>query len=168
MSLKPPIQIDKVLPVVSITHILLSMQNTCNRLSNLTSQICFSSVVELYSLQSNLDVCRLLYYKRIFWGYGEFHSTLLFEWKLPFIELVVRICMWLLHFGVPVCLTYHTYHTNPFLTIFCQVSQSRLAFLASAEAPPLLSVLPKSSNEQSGLLIIGPEGGNWNLDSKFK
>ncbi|GJN23443.1 hypothetical protein PR202_gb11092 [Eleusine coracana subsp. coracana] len=38
------------------------------------------------------------------------------------------------------------------------VSQSRLAFLASAEAPPLLSVLPKSSSEQSGLLIIGPEG----------
>jgi len=40
------------------------------------------------------------------------------------------------------------------------VSQSKLAFLASAEAPPLLRVLPKSSNEQSGLLIIGPEGGN--------
>ncbi|CAN6292365.1 unnamed protein product [Urochloa humidicola] len=38
------------------------------------------------------------------------------------------------------------------------VSESNLAFLASAEAPPLLSVLPKSSNEQSGLLIIGPEG----------
>uniref|UniRef100_A0A0A9B7H1 16S rRNA (uracil(1498)-N(3))-methyltransferase n=1 Tax=Arundo donax TaxID=35708 RepID=A0A0A9B7H1_ARUDO len=38
------------------------------------------------------------------------------------------------------------------------VSQSKLAFLASAEAPPLLSVLPKSINEQSGLLIIGPEG----------
>ncbi|CAN6303684.1 unnamed protein product [Urochloa humidicola] len=38
------------------------------------------------------------------------------------------------------------------------VSESKLAFLASAEAPPLLSVLPKSSNEQSGLLIIGPEG----------
>ncbi|TVU45260.1 hypothetical protein EJB05_04741, partial [Eragrostis curvula] len=38
------------------------------------------------------------------------------------------------------------------------VSQSRFAFLASAEAPPLLSVLPKSSTEQSGLLIIGPEG----------
>ncbi|XP_066379570.1 uncharacterized protein [Miscanthus floridulus] len=38
------------------------------------------------------------------------------------------------------------------------VSQSKLAFLASAEAPPLLSVLPKSSTEQSGLLIIGPEG----------
>nr|CAB3493376.1 unnamed protein product [Digitaria exilis] len=40
------------------------------------------------------------------------------------------------------------------------ISQSKLAFLASAEAAPLLSVLPKSSNEQSGLLIIGPEGGN--------
>lgn len=38
------------------------------------------------------------------------------------------------------------------------VSQSKLAFLASAEAPPLLSVLPESSIEQSGLLIIGPEG----------
>lgn len=38
------------------------------------------------------------------------------------------------------------------------VSQSKLAFLASAEAPPLLRVLPKSSNEQSGILIIGPEG----------
>ncbi|CAN6322740.1 unnamed protein product [Urochloa humidicola] len=38
------------------------------------------------------------------------------------------------------------------------VSESNLAFLASAEAPPLLSVLPKFSNEQSGLLIIGPEG----------
>ncbi|RLN19395.1 ribosomal RNA small subunit methyltransferase E [Panicum miliaceum] len=38
------------------------------------------------------------------------------------------------------------------------VSQSKLAFLASAEAPPLLRVLPKSSNEQNGLLIIGPEG----------
>uniref|UniRef100_A0A453HA95 Secreted protein n=1 Tax=Aegilops tauschii subsp. strangulata TaxID=200361 RepID=A0A453HA95_AEGTS len=40
------------------------------------------------------------------------------------------------------------------------VSQSKLAFLASAEAPPVLSVLPKcSSEEESGLLIIGPEGG---------
>ncbi|CAL4927112.1 unnamed protein product [Urochloa decumbens] len=38
------------------------------------------------------------------------------------------------------------------------VSESNLAFLASAEAPPLLSALPKSSKEQSGLLIIGPEG----------
>uniref|UniRef100_A0A453HAH8 16S rRNA (uracil(1498)-N(3))-methyltransferase n=1 Tax=Aegilops tauschii subsp. strangulata TaxID=200361 RepID=A0A453HAH8_AEGTS len=39
------------------------------------------------------------------------------------------------------------------------VSQSKLAFLASAEAPPVLSVLPKcSSEEESGLLIIGPEG----------
>lgn len=38
------------------------------------------------------------------------------------------------------------------------VSQSKLSFLASAEAPPLLSVLPKSSNDESGLLIIGPEG----------
>ncbi|AQK63154.1 methyltransferase [Zea mays] len=42
------------------------------------------------------------------------------------------------------------------------VSQSKLAFLASAEAPPLFSVLPESSIEQSGLLIIGPEGGNAN------
>ncbi|WVZ60420.1 hypothetical protein U9M48_010443 [Paspalum notatum var. saurae] len=38
------------------------------------------------------------------------------------------------------------------------VSESKLAFLASAEAPPLLSVLPKSSSEQNGLLIVGPEG----------
>ncbi|KAJ1293769.1 hypothetical protein BS78_01G094300 [Paspalum vaginatum] len=38
------------------------------------------------------------------------------------------------------------------------VSESKLAFLASAEAPPLLRVLPKSSSEQSGLLIVGPEG----------
>ncbi|XP_037429120.1 ribosomal RNA small subunit methyltransferase E-like isoform X2 [Triticum dicoccoides] len=39
------------------------------------------------------------------------------------------------------------------------VSQSKLAFLASAEAPPVLSVLPKCcSEEESGLLIIGPEG----------
>ncbi|XP_044980209.1 ribosomal RNA small subunit methyltransferase E [Hordeum vulgare subsp. vulgare] len=39
------------------------------------------------------------------------------------------------------------------------VSQSKLAFLASAEAPPVLSVLPKcGSEEESGLLIIGPEG----------
>ncbi|KAG2535518.1 hypothetical protein PVAP13_9NG120300 [Panicum virgatum] len=33
-----------------------------------------------------------------------------------------------------------------------------LPVVTSAEAPPLLRVLPKSSNEQSGLLIIGPEG----------
>lgn len=38
------------------------------------------------------------------------------------------------------------------------VSHSKLAFLASAEAPPVLSVLPKCSSEESGLLIIGPEG----------
>uniref|UniRef100_A0A0E0KIJ8 16S rRNA (uracil(1498)-N(3))-methyltransferase n=1 Tax=Oryza punctata TaxID=4537 RepID=A0A0E0KIJ8_ORYPU len=38
------------------------------------------------------------------------------------------------------------------------VSQSKLAFLASAESPPLLSTLPKSFNEESGLLIVGPEG----------
>ncbi|KQK13395.1 uncharacterized protein LOC100841987 [Brachypodium distachyon] len=38
------------------------------------------------------------------------------------------------------------------------VSQSKLAFLASAGAPPVLSVLPKPSNEESGVLIIGPEG----------
>uniref|UniRef100_A0A0E0D633 16S rRNA (uracil(1498)-N(3))-methyltransferase n=1 Tax=Oryza meridionalis TaxID=40149 RepID=A0A0E0D633_9ORYZ len=38
------------------------------------------------------------------------------------------------------------------------VSQSKLAFLASAESPPLLSTLPKSCNEESGLLIVGPEG----------
>ncbi|EEE59861.1 hypothetical protein OsJ_12443 [Oryza sativa Japonica Group] len=38
------------------------------------------------------------------------------------------------------------------------VSQSKLAFVASAESPPLLSTLPKSCNEESGLLIVGPEG----------
>uniref|UniRef100_A0ACD6A8S3 Uncharacterized protein n=1 Tax=Avena sativa TaxID=4498 RepID=A0ACD6A8S3_AVESA len=38
------------------------------------------------------------------------------------------------------------------------VAQSKLAFLASAEAPPVLSVLPKSTDEESGLLIVGPEG----------
>uniref|UniRef100_A0A0D9VYJ9 16S rRNA (uracil(1498)-N(3))-methyltransferase n=1 Tax=Leersia perrieri TaxID=77586 RepID=A0A0D9VYJ9_9ORYZ len=38
------------------------------------------------------------------------------------------------------------------------VSQSKLAFLASAESPPVLSTLPKSCNEESGLLIVGPEG----------
>ncbi|KAM0926175.1 hypothetical protein ACQ4PT_003744 [Festuca glaucescens] len=38
------------------------------------------------------------------------------------------------------------------------VAQSKLAFLASAEAPPVLTVLPNTSNEESGLLIIGPEG----------
>jgi 16S rRNA (uracil1498-N3)-methyltransferase len=46
-----------------------------------------------------------------------------------------------------------------FSSLFYQLAQSKLAFLASAEAPPVLSVLPKSSNEESGLLIIGPEGG---------
>jgi 16S rRNA (uracil1498-N3)-methyltransferase len=44
------------------------------------------------------------------------------------------------------------------------VAQSKLAFLASAEAPPVLTVLPNSSNEEIGLLIIGPEGGNLNLE----
>ncbi|KAL5210125.1 hypothetical protein ABZP36_005748 [Zizania latifolia] len=38
------------------------------------------------------------------------------------------------------------------------VSQSKLAFLASAESPPLLSTLPKSCDEESGILIVGPEG----------
>uniref|UniRef100_J3LSG9 16S rRNA (uracil(1498)-N(3))-methyltransferase n=2 Tax=Oryza brachyantha TaxID=4533 RepID=J3LSG9_ORYBR len=38
------------------------------------------------------------------------------------------------------------------------VSQSKLAFLASAESPPVLSILPKSCNEERGLLIVGPEG----------
>jgi hypothetical protein len=57
-------------------------------------------------------------------------------------------------------LSYSVSFTVDFFFLFSyQVAQSKLAFLASAEAPPVLSVLPKSSNEKSGLLIIGPEGG---------
>nr|CAB3498345.1 unnamed protein product [Digitaria exilis] len=70
----------------------------------------------------------------------------------------VKQCTW-----IDICQRIHEMSLKPPIQIGSLVpvvSQSKLAFLASAEAPPLLSVLPKSSNEQSGLLIIGPEGGN--------
>uniref|UniRef100_A0A5B7AF95 16S rRNA (uracil(1498)-N(3))-methyltransferase n=1 Tax=Davidia involucrata TaxID=16924 RepID=A0A5B7AF95_DAVIN len=39
------------------------------------------------------------------------------------------------------------------------VAQSKLSFVAVAEATPVISALSSSRNESSGLLIIGPEGG---------
>ncbi|KAJ3672808.1 hypothetical protein LUZ60_006182 [Juncus effusus] len=39
-----------------------------------------------------------------------------------------------------------------------KVKESELSFVAVAEAPPLLSVLPESTSHETGLLIIGPEG----------
>ncbi|KAH9695072.1 16S rRNA (uracil(1498)-N(3))-methyltransferase [Citrus sinensis] len=38
------------------------------------------------------------------------------------------------------------------------VSQSKLAFVAIAEATPLVTALSSSRNESSGLIIVGPEG----------
>ncbi|GAY48771.1 hypothetical protein CUMW_114290 [Citrus unshiu] len=39
-----------------------------------------------------------------------------------------------------------------------RVSQSKLAFVAIAEATPLVTALSSSRNESSGLIIVGPEG----------
>ncbi|KAL5988286.1 hypothetical protein ACLOJK_036049 [Asimina triloba] len=40
------------------------------------------------------------------------------------------------------------------------VAQSKLAFLAAAEATPLLNTLSFSGKESDGLIIVGPEGGS--------
>ncbi|XP_021619054.1 ribosomal RNA small subunit methyltransferase E isoform X3 [Manihot esculenta] len=39
------------------------------------------------------------------------------------------------------------------------LAQSKLSFLAAAEATPVVSVLASSRKESSGLIIVGPEGG---------
>ncbi|XP_031249105.1 uncharacterized protein LOC116106790 isoform X2 [Pistacia vera] len=40
------------------------------------------------------------------------------------------------------------------------VAQSKLSFVAIAEATPLVSTLTSSRNESSGLIVVGPEGGD--------
>ena len=45
--------------------------------------------------------------------------------------------------------------------VFCvlQIAQSKLSFVAVAEASPLVSVLTSSKSDSGGLIIVGPEGG---------
>ncbi|XP_072973109.1 uncharacterized protein [Typha angustifolia] len=63
--------------------------------------------------------------------------------------------------AVKQCQRLHEMTLNPPVN-FCNflpiVAQSKLSFLAAAEATPLLSILPNSNTEDSGLLIVGPEG----------
>ncbi|RWV80332.1 hypothetical protein GW17_00058421 [Ensete ventricosum] len=56
----------------------------------------------------------------------------------------------------------HQMTLNPpmkFWKLLPMVSKSKFAFLAVAEATPLVNVLSESTVEDSGLLIVGPEGG---------
>lgn len=45
--------------------------------------------------------------------------------------------------------------------LFCvlQIAQSKLSFVAVAEATPVVSVLTSSKKDLGGLIIVGPEGG---------
>lgn len=47
--------------------------------------------------------------------------------------------------------------------LFLQVSQSKLSFIAAAEATPVLNALSLSQKEDVGSIIIGPEGGQFSL-----
>ncbi|XP_020083479.1 uncharacterized protein LOC109706860 isoform X3 [Ananas comosus] len=64
--------------------------------------------------------------------------------------------------AVKQCQRLHEMTLNPpmnissFLPI---VAQSKLSFLAAAEATPLFHVLPNLGVEDNGVLIVGPEGG---------
>ncbi|XP_065876452.1 uncharacterized protein [Euphorbia lathyris] len=40
-----------------------------------------------------------------------------------------------------------------------EIGQSKISFLAAAEATPVVSILSSSRKESSGLIIVGPEGG---------
>ena len=40
-----------------------------------------------------------------------------------------------------------------------QIAQSKLSFVAVAEATPVVSVLTSSKKDLGGLIIVGPEGG---------
>ncbi|CAN0880180.1 Ribosomal RNA small subunit methyltransferase E, partial [Linum grandiflorum] len=59
------------------------------------------------------------------------------------------------------CQRLHGMILNPPLTIdglLPLVSQSKLSFLATAEAAPLVSTITSLRNKPSGLIIVGPEG----------
>lgn len=54
---------------------------------------------------------------------------------------------------------YHYYVELNFVFCVIQLAQSKLSFLATAGATPVVSVLTSSRKESSGLMIVGPEGG---------
>ncbi|XP_042427552.1 ribosomal RNA small subunit methyltransferase E-like isoform X3 [Zingiber officinale] len=59
------------------------------------------------------------------------------------------------------CQRLHQMTLNPPLKLqklLSLVSESKLAFLASAEETPLMNVLYHSTAQESGILIVGPEG----------
>lgn len=45
--------------------------------------------------------------------------------------------------------------------VFCvlQIAESKVSFVAVAEATPVVSALTLSGKDSSGLIIVGPEGG---------
>jgi hypothetical protein len=45
--------------------------------------------------------------------------------------------------------------------VFCvlQIAESKVSFVAVAEAIPVVSALTSSGKDSSGLIIVGPEGG---------
>ncbi|WOL16995.1 hypothetical protein Cni_G25783 [Canna indica] len=63
--------------------------------------------------------------------------------------------------AVKQCQRLHQMTLNPplkFQKLLPIVSESKLAFLAAAEATPLMNILSESTIEDSGVLIVGPEG----------
>lgn len=46
-------------------------------------------------------------------------------------------------------------------SVFCvlQIAESKVSFVAVAEATPVVSALTLSGKDSSGLIIVGPEGG---------
>ncbi|XP_030943972.1 uncharacterized protein LOC115968658 isoform X2 [Quercus lobata] len=60
------------------------------------------------------------------------------------------------------CQRLHELILNPPMKIdgiLPQIAQSKLSFVAVAEASPLVSVLTSSKSDSGGLIIVGPEGG---------
>ncbi|CAL9151592.1 unnamed protein product [Musa hybrid cultivar] len=72
--------------------------------------------------------------------------------------------------AVKQCQRLHQMTLNPpmkFRKLLPMVSNSKFAFLAVAEATPLVNVLSESTVEDSGLLIVGPEGDFTNEEVKL-
>ncbi|CAL9049953.1 unnamed protein product [Musa banksii] len=72
--------------------------------------------------------------------------------------------------AVKQCQRLHQMTLNPpmkFRKLLPMVSNSKFAFVAVAEATPLVNVLSESTVEDSGLLIVGPEGDFTNEEVKL-
>lgn len=68
------------------------------------------------------------------------------------------------------CQRLHQMIINPPIKINCLlpiISQSNLSFLALAEAPPLITTLSSKTKEDSGILIVGPEGDFTHKEAKM-